>query len=242
MKKLFIITVLLFMASCIPQHLEPYKGSVSPQVLELKIIGVDAVKIEENSGDGIARSMTIRNPDGELSSMTFVSEGQGYFKLFSYIGALDSTNMWQDIVILKSMGVDTLNIMINSGGGSAYDGLALADSVAYAKTIGLTTNAYAVGLCASAAVPVFAAAQNRYATSSAQFMVHKAKLGKYLAYEDADELKSQQSMLSLLREKYVNIMVNGSNLSAEAWEDKIKSTTYFGAEEAIEWGLVHEIQ
>jgi len=238
------LIIFLLVAGCIPaiNTMEPYRDVQPPQVVELKITGVDSVQVAEECGDGIFRSMEIKNPEGQLSSMMFVSDDTAHFKLFSYIGSLDSTNLWQDIIILKSRGINKLNVYINSGGGSAYDGLALADTLTFARKQGFIVTAHVVGVCASAAVPVFSAAEFRYATESAQFMVHPSKLGKYIAYEGTDELKTQQIMLEQLRRKYIGLLVKGSNLSYDEWEDKVKSTTYFSAAEAMEWNLVHEIR
>ena len=238
MKTLVSVFCILALVSCIAPQV---RIDSPPQIIELKISGVDAVKVEPTGGD-IVKTMEVKNTEGQLSSMTFISNGQAYFKVFSYIGSLDSTNLWQDIIVLKSMGVMDLNVMINSGGGSAYDGLALADSLLFARSLGFNVTTHAVGLVASAAIPVFCSGEYRLSTPSAQFMVHKAKLFKYLGAEDVDDLKSQRDMLLLLREKYIDILVGGSSLTYEQWDDKISSTTYFSAVDAKEWGIVHEIK
>ena len=152
MKHLSVVFFLVFLLACASP---PGIIDKSPQVVELRIIGVDAVKVEPECREGFVKTMEVKNTEGQLSSMTFISNGQAYFKVFSYIGSLDSTNLWQDIIVLKSMGVMDLNVMINSGGGSAYDGLALADSLLFARSLGFNVTTHAVGLVASAAIPVF---------------------------------------------------------------------------------------
>jgi ATP-dependent protease ClpP protease subunit len=49
-------------------------------------------------------------------------------------------------------------------------------------------------------------------------------------------------MMEQLESRYIGILVDNSNVTREEWEAKIKVTTYFGSEEAKEWGLVHEIK
>ena len=213
-----------------------------PQVFELRITGVNSVNVAEDCGDGITRSMQVENTDGELSRLTFINGGEGHYKLFSTVSMTDSTNLWQDLIIMRSMGITKLHIYINSHGGSATDGLALADIIASAISNGFDITTYAVGTVSSAAVVAFAAGNYKISMESAQFMVHEAKIGKYLTYEDADQLKVQQEMLELLKAKYIKILVAGSDLSSTVWADKIKRTTYFTAAEAKDWGLVDEIR
>jgi ATP-dependent protease ClpP protease subunit len=192
--------------------------------------------------DKVVRSMEVKNHEGELSHFAFITDGVAHYKLFANISMSDTTNLWQDLVVLKSMGIKELFIYINSGGGSAYDGLGLADVIAYGISEGVEITTVAVGVVASAAVPVFASGQYRVAMPNAQFMVHQAKLGKYLVYESIDDMTTQKKMMEQLESRYIGILVDNSNVTREEWEAKIKVTTYFGSEEAKEWGLVHEIK
>jgi ATP-dependent protease ClpP protease subunit len=192
--------------------------------------------------DKVMRSMEVKNHEGELSHFSFITDGEAHYKLFANISMGDTTNLWQDLIVLKSLGIKKQSIYINSGGGSAYDGLGLADVIAYGISEGMEITTVAVGLVASAAVPVFASGQHRIAMPNAQFMVHPARLGKYLAYESIDDMATQKKMMEQLRDRYVGVLVDNSNLSKEDWEEKIKSTTYFSAKEAMEWGLVHEVK
>jgi ATP-dependent Clp endopeptidase proteolytic subunit ClpP len=236
MKTISVIAVLCLLG-CMTA-VEPVR---KPIPIQLEISGVNAVKVQRPD-DGIHRSMEVKNYDGQLSPMMFISGGEAYFKVFAYIGTMDSSNLWQDITILKDMGITKLNIYINSGGGSATDGLALADTIRYAIRQGINVTTYAVGQCASAAVVVFASGEKRIATESAQFMVHRASLLKYLSSEDSEDLEIQHRMLKQMTERYIGILVESSNSSFEEWDQRIRATTYFTAKKAQEWGLVDKVE
>jgi ATP-dependent protease ClpP protease subunit len=51
-------------------------------------------------------------------------------------------------------------------------------------------------------------------------------------------------MLKMNRKDYIDVIVANSNgLSTyEQWAERLKKTTWFSAERALEWGLVDEIQ
>jgi ATP-dependent Clp protease protease subunit len=202
----------------------------------------DVIFEECECDDSIQRSMQVKNHEGELSHFAFITDGEAHYKLFAGISMSDTTNLWQDLVVLKSLGITKLFIYINSPGGSANDGLGLSDVIALGIKDGMDITTVAVGVVASAAVPVFASGKHRISMPNAEFMVHEAKLGKYLAWESAKDLKTQQGMMDRLRERYVGILVANSKLSEKEWKDKIECTTFFGAEEALLWGLVDEIK
>jgi ATP-dependent protease ClpP protease subunit len=249
MKSIVSICILLFVFGCQKglyfaddtQPMENASKNIVEHIITVKVEGDNPVRIGPPE-DKIIRTMEVTNSEGELSPLSFIRDGVAYFKLFSAIGAMDSTRLWQDIIILKSLGINDLKIYINSPGGSATDGLAIADTITRAVSRGMNITTYAVGTCASAALPVFASGKTRIATKSAEFMIHQATLFKYLAFDNSKELESQQEMLRLLRVHYLSILADGSNLSAEEWEEMLLKTTFFTAPQGLEWGLVDRIE
>lgn len=74
------------------------------------------------------------------------------------------------------------------------------------------------------------------------FMVHQAKLFKYLSQESAADLKAQSRMMEILTDRYLDVLERRTNLLAGEWLKKMEKTTWFTAEEALEWGLIDEIR
>jgi ATP-dependent protease ClpP protease subunit len=192
-------------------------------------------------GLAVEEVMEIANPDGELSGLSFRSGDKGYIKIFSYIGTGDTGYVWNDLIVFREMGVKKIEIFINSPGGDAFQGLAIADHLNRAKTWFDEINGHANGLVMSAAVPILASCKNRFASPGTVFMLHKASIFKWPGSENIDDLKAQSKMLSLIRERYISLLPQ-ELISAEEWQEKINATTYFGVEEAIEWGLVDSIE
>ena len=213
-----------------------------PQKFILEIKGVDSVQVEQPT-DQIGRSMEIPNPDGELSQLSFIVGGKAFIKIFSGLSVADVQYLWNDIIFLENeTDIRDLNIFINSPGGDAFSGLALADQIERAKNKGFKVTAHASGIIASAAVPVFAVCDVRLAAPGCVFMVHEAALWKWPGRETASDIRSQNDLMELFRERYIGKLVDNSNLSKDEWEAMEKKTTWFSAETAKKYGLVDRIE
>jgi len=151
--------------------------------------------------------------------------------------------MWNDICVLtKTTEIRKLVIFINSPGGDAFSGLALADQIERAKKAGFHVTAHASGIVASAAVPVFAVCSRRLAAPGTIFMVHETSIWKWPGRETASDIRSQNALMELLRNRYIEKLTQYSHLDREAWEELEHKTTWFSAEKAKSYGLVDEIE
>ena len=238
MKRLFVILIAVFLAGCVPAATQRVQD---PIVVKLEIQGVDTVKVEP-VGDEIMRSMDVPNESGELSGITFVEGGVGYMKMWGTVSAADATYMWNDLCLLRLRGIKEVELYINTGGGSAFNGLSIADQMERAVKKGGIINAHASGIIASATVPILAVCSKRYSAPGAIFMVHKASIFKYFSSETRSDLVSQTAMFDLLEASYLSQLAKYTNLSAEEWKDLSDETTWFGVNQAIKYGLVDEVE
>jgi len=193
-------------------------------------------------GAEIREHLELPYEQGSLSGITFVRGDTAYMKFFSGLSTIDSTFFWNDLIILRDMGISKIHLYINSPGGSAFTGICLADQIIRAQSEGFKITAYASGIIASAAVPVFGVCNVRYAAPGTIFMVHEASIWKWPGRETASDIESQSELMHLLRERYITKLVEYSNLTKEEWREMEKKTTWFSAEKALEWGLVDEIK
>jgi ATP-dependent protease ClpP protease subunit len=234
-----LITIILFACATTPTT-----EIDTPQIVEVKlrIEGVENVKVTttENS---VYRSMEVANDEGELSTLSFIANDKAFVKIFSGLSVSDVTRFWNDLVILENnTQIRDVNLFINSPGGDAFSGLALADQIERAQRKGFRITAHASGIIASAAVPVFAVADVRLAAPGTIFMVHEAALWKWPGRETASDIRSQNKLMHLLRERYMAKLVGNTKLSKITWEELENETTWFSAETAKEWGLVDKIE
>lgn len=239
--KILLIAVFgLFLTGCTAVG----TGSV-PQTAEVvvKVQAPEPEQAEINEDDIVTKSMAVPNQEGRLSELSFISKDKAFVKIFSELSVSDVTRLWNDIVVLElNSSIRDVNLYINSPGGDAFSGLALADQIERARRKGFRVTAHASGIVASAAVPVFAVCNVRLAAPGTIFMVHEAELWKWPGRETASDISSQNDLMSILRDRYIGKLATNSKLAKEKWEQLENKTTWFSAEKAQEWGLVDKIE
>jgi ATP-dependent Clp protease protease subunit len=233
----------LFLASCATM---PTGGALQPQEVVVKVQAADPtnVKVSHNNDiERINKSMEVPNQEGHLSQLSFISKDKAFVKIFSGLSVSDVTRLWNDLCVLENnTKIRDVNLFINSPGGDAFSGLALADQIERARRKGFRITAHASGIIASAAVPVFAVCNQRFAAPGTIFMVHEAALWKWPGRETASDIRSQNELMSLLRERYISKLTANTKLDKSKWEELEKKTTWFSVEKALDWGLVDKIE
>jgi ATP-dependent protease ClpP protease subunit len=239
-KKILFVTILsILLGGCAAMK----TGPPPQQEIVVKVQAAEPTNVNVHNGDSIHKSMQIPNQEGSLSNLSFIIKDEAFIKIFSALTVADVTNLWNDICVLsKSTKIRNVNLFINSPGGDAFSGLALADQIERAKREGFRVIAHASGIVASAAVPVFAVCDERLAAPGTIFMVHETSIWKWPGRETASDIRSQNRLMSLLRERYIQKLTRYSKLDRSQWEDLEYKTTWFSAEKAKNWGLVDKIE
>jgi len=179
----------------------------------------------------------------QLSNMAFVTESELNIYLYSGINIADVVRLDKDIRRTEAItNVRDARIMLNSGGGVAFAGLAIRDIIKNAQNRGWKVSVEANGIVASAAVPIIAVCRPRIANAGTMFMVHEAAMFKWPGRETASDIDAQQRMFALLRDRYIGYLVEDSNLSYDELRSMEKQTTWFTAKEAKEFGIVDIVQ
>ena len=244
-KKFFLFLVMgIFFVSCAAVPTTPSPAQ-APQEILVKVEAADPTKVtvEEGQKNRVNKSMEVANPEGRLSQLSFIANDKAFVKIFSGLSVADVTRLWNDLVVLENnTEIRDVNLFINSPGGDAFSGLALADQIERARRKGFKVTAHASGIIASAAVPVFAVCDVRLAAPGTIFMVHEAALWKWPGRETASDIRSQNDLMYLLRDRYIGKLVDNSKLNKAKWEELEKKTTWFSADKAMAWGLVDNIE
>jgi ATP-dependent protease ClpP protease subunit len=232
----------LFLISCATMP----AGTAKPQEVVVKVQASDPTQVkvsQDDNKDRVNKSMEVPNQEGHLSQLSFISKDKAFVKIFSGLSVSDVTRLWNDLCVLENnTNIRHVNLFINSPGGDAFSGLALADQIERARRKGFHITAHASGIIASAAVPVFAVCNRRFAAPGTIFMVHEAALWKWPGRETASDIRSQNELMSLLRERYIGKLTANTKLDKGKWEELEKKTTWFSVEKALDWGLVDKIE
>jgi ATP-dependent protease ClpP protease subunit len=235
MKKIFLFMILiLFMIGCAATGPLPPITAAPPVEAKVTITIVqdgDAVAIKATTPNVniVRKGMEVENPGLQLSQISAISNGKLFVKIYSGLSVADVTRMWNDLTYLENeTNITNIQLFIDSPGGDAFSGLALADTIKKFQGRGFHFTAHATGIIASAAVPVFAVCDVRLATLSTIFMVHEAALWKWPGRETASDIRTQGKLMDLLQKLYLDIMVENSKLTFKQWVAMEKATAWFG--------------
>lgn len=146
--------------------------------------------INQNSSDPIMLiNKTIGGPDG-----------------------INGADFQRELLYLDTMGKNSIEIMINSGGGSVFDGMSIASAIINCNTPIITNN---VGIAASIAGVIFMSAKNRIMADYGLLMMHNVSGGNDKSREELNNsialMLSKNSSLSKDQVKKL--------MSVETWEN-----------------------
>lgn len=129
---------------------------------------------------------------------------------------------------------NTESVLINSVGGSLFEGLAMYDYV-----IGNDIEVGIIGVCASAATLPLIASKKPWGTPNSRYLIHNPwnmEIGDAAAMEKtAKELRAEQ-------ERALNLYVTHLNGSKDELQALMNEERIIDAEEALKLGLIKEIK
>ncbi len=142
------------------------------------------------------------------------------------------------LLILENRDPDApVTVYINSPGGSADSGFAMYDMLRFIKCpIRTVVN----GLCASAAVLVFLAADEggRLTLPGSRFLLHQPST---MGHGTASDLRITSEQIVKLRESYNQIVADATGRPLEKVLDDVSRDFWLSASEALEYGLANKI-
>jgi ATP-dependent protease ClpP protease subunit len=233
MKKVIFLMVLLSFFGCSMMDKKVDNNRVVEHKVTIDIRSKDSKNavVEVKEGDKVVKSMEVRKEGYELSQLSARYGNKLYIKLFSGLSVADVTRAWTDMIIaVDEFGFgegSEVHLFIDSPGGDAFSGLALADLIEKYQKKGIKFIAHGTGIIASAAVPIFAVCDETHATKATIFMVHEAALWKWPGRETASDIRSQTSLMDLLQRLYMEKLVNNSCLSYDKWILLEAKTSWF---------------
>lgn len=130
-----------------------------------------------------------------------------------------------------------INMYINSPGGVVYAGLAIYDAM---QQISSPVSTVALGLTASFGTVLLTAGEKglRYALPNATIHMHQPLGG---AQGQASDIVIQANEIMRLKDKLNNIFVKHTGQEREILERDTDRDIYFGAEQAVEYGLIDAV-
>lgn len=126
-------------------------------------------------------------------------------------------------------------LILSSEGGDVYTLGAAVDLLLGVGDVAII----GTGCIFSAAVPILTCGKTRFCTANTRFMVHEA-------YEDgvsggARKLIREVRELRRASLLYLDTLAHRTKKSRAFWARLMRNEVYFGAKEALKWGVVDEV-
>lgn len=128
-----------------------------------------------------------------------------------------------------------ITLIINSGGGEAFIGMALVNAIQNSETpvIGVC-----LGLCASMAFGIFAVCHTRVSVPDAVFMVHD---GSAVVADNITKVKDYAKFLDKLDERYNRAIASRTKFTVKELQGIAPHDNWFFADELVDMGMVDGI-
>ena len=130
----------------------------------------------------------------------------------------------------------TIDIYINSPGGSVTDGLAIYDTM---KSIKCPIRTVVVGRAASMAAILLASGDRRVALPNAEVMIHQPSCGMQGVVTD---LNISLQRLNRMKDKLTNILARHTNRDIMDTHADMERDYWMTAQEARDYGIVDKIK
>ena len=131
--------------------------------------------------------------------------------------------------------IDTLELLINSPGGDAFEGLAVVNVMRAHKA---RTVAVVQGIAASAASFIACAADETIMSPNSTLMVHKAW---GLCIGNADDHLAHAELLSKVDDEQADIYTTKTGKSVDEIQALMKAETFLSASEAVDGGFADSV-
>lgn len=238
-----LISIILVLLLCVGGYsaiaAEESEDELTREAIEL---GRDQLQLDREKWEYEKAQKEKEEFERQLPNGFDYKRGVPTYELIGYVSDAERQQLLKAMTILEEMGQSKIRINISSFGGSAFDGMGVADTLESFKKRGFEIICYCYGKIASAAVPIFASGSIRIAGASTVFMVHEASIFKFFASESKSDIESQKEMMDKLESRYIDMLVRNSKMPSDFWARLIKRETWFTSDQAMEWGLVDKIE
>lgn len=128
-------------------------------------------------------------------------------------------------------GTENINIHINSGGGSVFDGIAIYNML---RRNNAHKTVYVDGLAASIASVIMMAGDEIVMPKNATVMIHKPSASYFFTTKNADDLRKDAESLDTCQEAIMQTYMTKAKVDKEEIEQKVNDETWLTGEEAAE--------
>lgn len=141
------------------------------------------------------------------------------------------------LLYLDSINTDTINLYINSPGGSITAGMAIYDTMNFIKS---DVSTICIGMAASMAAFLLSSGKKgkRFCLPNSEVMIHQPLGG---AQGQATEIKIAAERILKLKDKLNNILAKNTGKSLKQIERDTERDNFMDSKEALEYGIIDNV-
>jgi ATP-dependent protease ClpP protease subunit len=156
--------------------------------------------------------------------------------IYDVIDSWWGVNASEFVKELAALDVETINLYVNSPGGSVFDGTAIMNAIRRHKAHVVAT---VDGLAASAASFIIQAADEVVMGFGSEMMIHDAS---GICWGNAGDMRETADILDQLSQTIANVYAERAGGTADEWRAAMHSETWYTADEAVAAGLADRVQ
>ena len=167
-------------------------------------------------------------------AITNLEDDRASIRIYDEIGmwGVDADQFAKDVAAVSA---STIEVAINSPGGSVFQGLAIYNTL---RTHPARIVTRVDGVAASAASFIAQAGDDRIMVESSQMMIHNAMA---TAYGNADDFREVADFLDRQSTNIANLYASRSGMPADRYVEMMNAETWMTAEEAVAEGLADSV-
>ncbi len=154
--------------------------------------------------------------------------------LFDEVGAW-GTSANDFVKELRDVKASTIDLHVNSPGGDVFDGIAIFNALRNHKA---SITVHIDGLAASAASFIAQAGDRRVMARNAEIMIHEAH---GVAVGNTKDMAGMADLLDKYSDKIADIYAERAGGTVAQWRDRMRTETWYSADEAVKAGLADEV-
>lgn len=160
-------------------------------------------------------------------------------RFFAYINERSINTLMREVDSHIAQGVKEFVLLISSGGGTVFHGLSAYN---YLKGVPATFTTHNFGMVDSVAAVMYCAGTKRLSVPQARFLIHGVT--HEISQEKLEEKQLEERLKSLKmdEENIAKVIAANTGKTTADVINAMHDRTALNAEDAKEWGLVHEIK
>lgn len=171
-----------------------------------------------------------------------------HMQIYGVIGQDVNGNQFaNELMMVAQMGVEQIDININSSGGSIMEGMSILNAMNAARRYGVSVCTYGVGIMDSMAANILAYGDKgkRFASSFSSGIIHMPmyvnEAGEYMSIDDMEDGEMKRELM-FMKDSLLQLLTYATNKEKKYLENIMREGTRRTCDELLSMGMIDMVQ